>query len=348
LSDKHVTLFLTNRSQRHQQLASQAAPPELSVIMLYHVSRDEIFAWLPQAEFLISERSGVIDANMIQAAPRLRLIQRLGSRVHDIDLAAARAAGIRVCAVPDREAMLVAEHMLTQMLALAKRLPEVSRVALKTYPETGAGIGCKSRRTDENTFAYNWTQRQGITGLAGKTAGIWGFGEIGIELVRRLRGFGLSRVVYHKRAPLPRQVEKELGVSFATLDALLGESDFLCVLLPYSAETDMAISADVLACLKPGTFVVSCGSGSVIDEAALADAIRDGRLGGAALDTFEWEPIRADNPLLPLAREPRYNLLLTPHIAAGTDSEPPDKARARDYDNLRRDLRGQPLRYRVV
>jgi D-3-phosphoglycerate dehydrogenase len=348
LSDKHVTLFLTNRSRRHRQLASQAAPPELAVIMLYDVSRDEILPWLPQAEFLISERSGAIDADMIRAASRLRLIQRLGSLVHDIDLVAARAAGIRVCAVPNPEAMLVAEHMLMQMLALAKRLLETSSIALKTYPETMAGLWGESQRTDENTFAYNWTQRRGISGLSGQAAGIWGFGEIGVELVRRLSGFGLSQVLYHKRARLPRPVEAELGVSFAAPDTLLAESDFLCVLLPYSAETDMAISTDALARLKPGAFVVSCGSGSVIDEAALADAIRDGRLGGAALDTFEWEPIQANNPLLPLAREPRYNLLLTPHLAAGTSTELPDKARARDYDNLQRDLRGQPLQYRVV
>jgi phosphoglycerate dehydrogenase-like enzyme len=347
LSDRHLTLFLTNRSRRHRQLASQAAPPELEIIMLYDVSRDEILPWLPQAEFLISERSGAIDADMIQAAPHLRLIQRLGSLVYDIDLDAAQAAGVRVCAVPNREAMLVAEHMLMQMLALAKRLLETSSMALKT-PETVASPWGESRRTDANTFAYNWTQRRGISGLSGKSAGIWGFGEIGVELVRRLRGFGLSYVLYHKRARLPRRVETELGVSFAALDALLAESDFLCVLLPYSAKTDMAISADVLARLKPGTFVVSCGSGSVIDETALADAIRDGRLGGAALDTFEWEPIQANNPLLPLAREPRYNLLLTPHLAAGTSAEPPEKARARDYDNLQRDLRGQALQYRIV
>jgi phosphoglycerate dehydrogenase-like enzyme len=348
LSDKHVTLFLTHRSQRHQQLASQAAPPELEVIMLYDRSRDEIMPWLAQAEFLISERAGSIDADMIRAAPRLRLIQRLGSLVHDIDLVAARAAGVRVCAVPAREAMLVAEHILMQMLALAKRLLETSHMATKTYPEAPVGVWGESRRTDENTFAYNWTQRRGITGLAGKTAGIWGFGEIGVELVRRLRGFGLSQVLYHKRARLPRQVEAELDVSFAPPDALLAESDFLCVLLPYSPETEMSINADVLARLKPGACVVSCGSGSVIDEAALADAIRDGRLGGAAMDTFEWEPIRANNPLLPLAREASYNLLLTPHTAAGTGEEPPDKVRARDYDNLQRDLQGQPLRYQVV
>jgi phosphoglycerate dehydrogenase-like enzyme len=348
LSDKHVTLFLTNRSQRHRQSASQAAPPELEVIMPYDLSRAEILPWLAQAEFLISERAGTIDADMIQAAPRLRLIQRLGSLVHDIDLAAARAAGVQVCAVPAQEAMLVAEHMLMQMLALAKRLLEASDLATKTYPERIVGMWGESRRTDENTFAYNWTQRRGIAGLAGKTAGIWGFGEIGVELVRRLHGFGLSQVLYHKRDRLPRQVEAELGVTFASRDTLLAESDFLCVLLPYSPETDMLINADMLARLKPGAFVVSCGSGSVIDEAALADAIRHGRLAGAALDTFEWEPIRTDNPLLPLAREPRYNLLLTPHTAAGTGEEPPDQVRARDYDNLLRQLQGQPLRYRVV
>ena len=311
-------------------------------------SRDEIMSLLPQVEFLITERSGIVDAGMIERAGRLRLIQRLGSLVYDIDLGAASAAGIPVCAVPVWGSILVAEHMLMQMLALAKRLPEVSAVAKGEYLQENGSAWGESRRTDENVFAYNWSGRRGIESLGDKTAGILGFGEIGAELARRLRGFGLARVLYHKRTPLPSQAEADLGLAFVEPPTLFAESDFLCVLLPYSPETDMSINADTFAQMKPGAFVVGCGSGSVIDEAALADAIRDGHLAGAALDTFEWEPIRPDNPLLPLARDPRYNVLLTPHTAAGSGDKTPGQSRARDYDNLLRILRGQPLLYRVV
>ena len=109
----------------------------------------------------------------------------------------------------------------------------------------------------------------------------------------------------------------------------------------------MSINADVFARMKPGAYLASCGSGSVIDEAALARALRAGKLAGAALDTYEWEPIRADNPLLPLARDPEMNVLLTPHTAAG--SVPALKGgRGEDFENILRTLRGEPPLYRVA
>jgi phosphoglycerate dehydrogenase-like enzyme len=154
LSDKHPTLFLTDRSERHQQAALQAAPPELEVVMSRRPPREQIMSLLPQVEFLITERSGIVNAEMIKRAGRLRLIQRLGSLVYDIDLGAASAAGIPVCAVPVWGSMLVAEHMLMQMLALAKRLPEISAVAKGEYPQENGSTWGESRRTDENVFAY--------------------------------------------------------------------------------------------------------------------------------------------------------------------------------------------------
>lgn len=338
---RHLTLWLTDRGVWHQQAALAAAPPELEVMIRRHPAPAELLTWLLQVEFLISERTGVIDAALIQAAPRLRLIQRLGSLTYDIDLDAARAAGIPVCATPVPGCVLVAEHLLLQLLALAKRLREVEAIAL------AAGEWGPSRRTDEDTFAYNWSNRQGITGLAGKTFGILGFGEIGAELARRLRPFGPAAILYHKRRRLPAAAETALGIIYATPETLAAESDGLVVLLPYAPENDLALNAAFLARLKPTAWLVSCGSGSVIDEAALAAALRAGRLAGAALDTFEWEPLRPDNPLLPLARDPYANVLLTPHTAAGS----PDvtgATRGEDYANLLRWLRGEPLRDRVA
>jgi lactate dehydrogenase-like 2-hydroxyacid dehydrogenase len=348
LSEKHLTLFLTSRGRRHQQAALEAAPPELEVIIVYRPARQDLSSWLPRAEFFMSERSGVIDAEMIQAAERLRLIQRLGSLVYDIDLEAARAAGVPVCAVPIRGSILVAEHMIMQMLALAKRLPEAYAAATGNHNVANEGAWPESRRTNEDTFAYNWAHIQAIGSLLGKTVGILGLGEIGVELARRLRGFLLGSILYYKRVRLPEHVEADVGLTYAEPDILFAASDFLCILLPYSVEADMSIDANVLARMKPTACVVSCGSGSVIDEAALADAIRAGGLAGAALDTYEWEPIRPDNPLLPLARDPRCNVLLTPHTAASSGRAWPGKARAADYDNLLRVLRGEPLLHRIV
>lgn len=344
MPDQHPVLFLTDRGERHQAWALAAAPSLLAVTMLRRPPKAELLRHLPDAEFLISERSGVIDAEMIAAGSRLRLIQRLGSLAYDIDLEAARRAGVPVAVWPLRVAVMVAEHMVLQMLALAKRLDEVSAVA-----NAAADWGQPSRRTDEDTFAYNWSGREGIGALRGRTIGILGFGEIGVELARRLRGFAPDRILYHKRSQLPEATETDLGITYATQAETIAASDTLCVLLPYAPETDLLLNGARLSAMKRGALLVSCGSGSVIDEAALADLVRQGHLTGAALDTFEWEPLRPDNPLLPLARDPAMNVLLTPHTAAGgtqhTETEPP---RREQYTNLLRVLRGEPVLHRVA
>lgn len=334
----HKVVFITERSPRHQAAALAAAPSDCQVTMLRTPPRDVLLEHLAAASVLITERSGVVDAEMIEAAPNLRLIQRLGSLVYDIDTDAAAQAGVAVCYWPVGGCVRVAEHMVMQMLALAKRLPEVSTVA-----QAAEAWDRPSLRTDENTFAYNWSGRTGIGGLNDQRVGILGFGEIGAELARRLRGFDVATVRYFKRQQLPPAVEAALGITYADPATIVAASDFLCVLLPYSPETDQSLDSATFAAMPQGAYVVHCGSGSVIDEQALADAIVDGHLGGAALDTFEWEPLRADSPLVALARDPQRNVLLTPHTAAGTGG-----GRRDDWENVRRLLAGDPLRYRVV
>jgi phosphoglycerate dehydrogenase-like enzyme len=340
MPNKHPTLFITHRGERHQQAALDAAPAELDVIMRRTPSRAEILALLPTMAFLISERTGEIDAELIQAGKRLRLIQRLGAQTYDIDLGAAQAAGLPVCYQPVRGCIMVAEHLLMQMLGVAKRLREASEVTL------AAGDWGQPRRCDEDYFAYNWSGRQGVAGLWGATVGILGLGEIGTELARRLRGFGCT-VLYNKRNRLPAEAERELGVQFATVDEMLAASDFVCMLLPFFPETAQSLDAAFFGQMKPGSIFVSCGGSGVVDEAALAAALRTGHLGGAALDTFTCEPIAPDNPLLLWARQPHSNVLLTPHTAAGTASARSDTRRD-DYDNLMRVLKGEALIGRLV
>jgi phosphoglycerate dehydrogenase-like enzyme len=333
----YPTLFITERGLRHQQDALNAAPAELAVTMLRRPTREELWPHLAATVFWISERTGTIDAEMIQAASQLKMILRLGSLTYDIDLDAARAAGVVIAAWPQRGVIMVAEHLVMQMLALRKQLRQVEAITL------AAGDWGLSRRTDEDTFAYNWSGRQDIGGLWRSTIGILGFGEIGAELARRLAGWD-CRVLYHRRRRLPDRAEAELGVAYATQDALLAESDFVVNLLPYpsvnkpgfsekpglSHGADLALDAAQLAGMKRGAYLVSCGSGSVLDEAALADAVAANRLAGVALDTFEWEPIRPDNPLRRLALEGR-NVLLTPHTAAGAPPVGVIPSRTDDY-----------------
>lgn len=337
---RYKTVFITERGQRHQQAALAAAPANLDITMLRQPDRDTLLAHLATTEYLISERTGVIDAGMIQAAPQLKLILRLGSLTYDIDTQAAQAAGVAVCYWPVGSVIRVAEHLVLQLLVLAKRLHEAERIALAASTEWGP-----SKRTDEDTFAYNWSQRQTIDELWKKKIGIMGFGEIGAELARRLKGWECT-LLYQKRRRLPEPVEAELGLTYVQPETLFTESDYLVNLLPYFKETDMLIGREFFNRMKKGAYLVSCGSGSVIDEAALAEAIKSGQLAGAALDTFEWEPLKADNPLIALAKD-GYNVLLTPHIAAGATAAAAQE-RLEDYTNITNHINGQPLKYRVV
>jgi phosphoglycerate dehydrogenase-like enzyme len=308
--------------------------------MLRQPDRGILLSHLAKTDYFISERVGVVDGEMIQAASNLKLILRLGSLTYDIDTEAAKAAGVPVCYWPVLSVIRVAEHMMMQMLALGKNLRAAEYIALEADPGWR-----ESKRTDENTFAYNWSDLQNVAELWEHTIGIIGFGEIGAELARRLQGWD-CRLLYNKRGRLPDFVESELGLTYVDLQTLYAQSDYVVNLLPYFPETDLVINAESFARMKEGAFLVSCGSGSVIDEGALAGAIKSGKVRGAALDTFEWEPIKADNPLLALARA-NYNVLLTPHIAAGSPSTV-DHGRKRDYTNIVNHINGKPLQYRVV
>lgn len=340
---RHTVLFITQRGLRHQQAAIDSAPPELEILMRRDPSRAEMLELLPQVEFLISERAGVIDRDLIAAGHKLKLIQRLGRQTWDIDLDAAKAAGIPVCATPVAGCQLVAEHMLMAALALIKRLREVTQIAENAELIWGAPQEC-----NEDYFAYNWSRRDAIGGMFGRTVGILGFGEIGLELARRLRAFD-CKVIYNKRQRIPHSAETALDIEYVSLEDIQARSDILLNLLPDFPETHRLLDARFFAACKPGLLLVHAGGGTTVDAQSVVDLLRSGQLGGAALDTFNWEPIRANDPLVLLAHDRQINLLLTPHTAAGAEAEKDvEYKRNQDYDNLLALLAGQSLEYRVV
>ncbi|HET6444756.1 MAG TPA: NAD(P)-dependent oxidoreductase, partial [candidate division Zixibacteria bacterium] len=257
---KYKVIFTTERGHRHQQAALAGAPEVLDVVLLRKPEREDLQTHLATADYLISERSGIVDEKMIASAPNLKMILRLGSMTFDIDLEAARAAGVIVCYWPVSTVIRVAEHVVMQMLALSKKVRETEAIALAA----GTGWGT-SKRTDEDTFAYNWSDRQSVEGVWQRTIGILGFGEIGTELARRLGGWGCN-LIYNKRQQLPARVETELGLTYVDQATLFSGSDYVANLLPFYPSTDMVINAAILATMKDGACIVSCGSGSVIDE----------------------------------------------------------------------------------
>jgi phosphoglycerate dehydrogenase-like enzyme len=337
---KHKTVFLTQRGLRHQQRALAAAPPELAITIHRDPAGAELLALLAEAEFLISERSGEIGAELIAAAPNLRLIQRLGIQTWDIDLTAARAAGVAVCCRPLQGCVMVAEHMLLQILGVLKRVRELTKITADA-----ADWGIIAQRGDEEHFSYNWSKRAGVGKLGNCAVGILGFGEIGLELAIRLHDFD-CRMLYNKRHRLPGHVEERYGLHFALPDEVARQSDVVCSLLPYQGP-DAPLNAAFFAQMKVGSYFVHCGSGAVVDEPALIAILRSGHLAGAALDTYTYEPLRPDDPLLELARDPMSNLILTPHMAGGGVTTG-SRGRSHDYDNIMAMLNGQPLQYQIA
>lgn len=339
-------LYLCPLGKQHQAWRLQAAPADVRVVMLRssEAPRERVQQHLRDADVLITERSGAVDRALLEHAPRLKLVQRIGSLYHDIDLDAARERGVAVCVRPIIGTIAVAEHVLLQILAVLRRAMPLQHV-LRTSPEAFLHTG--PRRTDEDVFAFNWSNQTRIALIYGKTIGILGFGEIGVELARRLQPMG-CRVLYHKRHRLPLAVEKALGAEYRDAEALLRESDIVVCLLPYSTETDQWLNAERLALMKRGAWLIEAGSGSVVDERAVAKAVRSGHLAGAAFDTYEWEPLPQDNPLLALAnQDPEANLFLTPHIGSCNDAGPANEFAA-FYENVIRLQRGKPLVGRIT
>lgn len=235
---------------------------------------------------------------------------------------------------------MVAEHMLLQILGVLKRVREAMEITAEA-----ADWGRAAQRTDEDHFAYNWSKRSGLGTLSGATTGILGFGEVGLELALRLRGFD-CRLLYNKRSRLPGHVEEQYGLHLVAPDELAERSDIVCSLLPYQGVHE-PIDAAFFARMKRGAYLVHCGSGAVVEEAALIAALRTGQIAGAALDTYTYEPLRPDDPLVELARDPMINLILTPHVAGGGVNIG-DRGRAQDYDNIMAMVKGEPLQHRVL
>ena len=338
----YQVLFVTHRGERHQQSALAAAPKDFEITMLRDPNKADLIKTLPGKQFLITERSDVIDAEIIAAGKDLKLIQRLGSQIYDIDLAAAQKNGVIVCYLPIDMTVMVAEHMLTQMLTLAKRFREAMHVMT-----LDKDWGLPSRKSDEDTFAINYTGRKAIETLYQKTVGIIGFGEIGIELARRLKGFE-CKMLYHKRSRLSEHAEKNLQIQYTSQGTLLEQSDFVAMLLPFMPETAAMVNQAFLQQMKPGAFLVSCGASGIYNEEDVANALRSGYLGGVAPDTFDWELINMDSPLLPLARNPEVNIVLTPHTASGSIDPNALPDRRSDYINLVSYIHQQPLIYQVI
>jgi gluconate 2-dehydrogenase len=256
-------------------------------------SAGELAAKLAGCDAAIVGLKERIGAEAVAAAPRLRIVANLAVGYDNLDLAALTAAGVLASNTADVLNESVADYTWALLLGAARRMGAAER-----WLRAGQWHGTEFRA---------WL---GLD-TRGRTLGILGMGRIGQAIARRAAGFGMQ-VAYHNRSRLPSATEDACAARYVDKPTLLAESDFLVLAVPLSAESRHAIGAAELARMKPTAVLVNIARGGVVDDAALAAALADGRLAAAALDVFEGEP--GVHPGL-LALD---NVILSPHIASAT------------------------------
>jgi len=257
-------------------------------------------------------------AAMIAGAPKLRLIQKIGSGVNTIDLAAAKDRGIAVCNLPGTNAPAVAEMTLLLMLAALRRLALLDRA-------TRAGGGWARDPALQDHFGE----------LGRRTVGLVGYGAVPQALAPILRAMG-CRLLYTARTPKP-----EALAEWRALPDLLGESDVVSLHVPLAPDTERLLDAAALARMKPGAVLVNTARGGLVDQAALTEALASGRLSAAGLDVFAAEPADPAEPLFRLD-----NVVVAPHVAWLTTGTF-DRSFSLAAENCRRLRDGRPLLHRV-
>jgi D-3-phosphoglycerate dehydrogenase len=251
---------------------------------------DELCAAIGDYEALIVRSSSTVTRAVVEAAPRLRVIGRAGIGVDNIDVAAATHRGIAVLNTPGGNNVTTAEHAVSMLLALARAIPQ-------------ATASMKAGKWDKAKFTGSE--------VCNKTLGIVGMGNIG-RLVAE-RALGLRMKVLAHDPFITAEKAQQLGIELVPLEVLLQRADFVSLHTPLLPETRNLIDAAALAKMKPTARLINCARGGIVDEAALAAALREKRLAGAALDVFEAEPPPSDHPLLQLD-----NVICTPHLGAAT------------------------------
>lgn len=248
---------------------------------------------LADADALIVRNRSQVRGALLEHASRLKVVGRLGVGLDNIDVEACESKGIRVIPATGANSRAVAEYVVgTAMLLLRRAYQGTSQVAAGEWPRNALSTGHE---------------------IGGKTLGLIGFGGIGQLTAELARGLGMTVLAHDPAIAADAAVWKESGVRARSLEDLLAEADVVSLHVPLIDATRNLMNADRLAKMKAGAILVNSARGGIVDENALAAALRDGHLGGAALDVFDNEPLSASNVFHDLP-----NLILTPHIAGVT------------------------------
>lgn len=258
--------------------------------------REKLLAAVADADALLVRSATTVDAEVLAAGTKLKIVARAGVGLDNVDVDAATARGVLVVNAPTSNIHSAAEHAIALMLAAARQIPPA----------------------DASLRAHSW-KRSSFSGteIYGHTVGVVGLGRIGQLVAQRLAAFGAHIIAYDPY--VSPALAAQLGIELLDLDELLGRADFISVHLPKTPETAGLIGKDALAKTKPGVIIVNAARGGLIDEAALAEAITSGHVRAAGLDVFATEPC-TDSPLFDLPQ-----VVVTPHLGAST-AEAQDRA----------------------
>lgn len=252
---------------------------------------DELKAAINEYDGLIVRSASKVTKDVIAAASRLKIVGRAGVGLDNVDLPAATEKGIVVMNAPAGNTISTCEHTMSMLLSLARSIPQANASTKKCEWKRSKFVGVE---------------------LYQKSLGIIGLGRIGREVARRAGSFGMKILGFDPY--LSKEVAEDLGIKVVDLNELLSSSDFITVHVPLTEETNHLISTKQFAIMKKGARVINCARGGIIDEQALAAAIKEGKIAGAALDVFESEPPSPDSELLKLD-----NVITTCHLGASTE-----------------------------
>lgn len=273
--------------------------------------REKLLAAVPEADALLVRSATTVDAEVLSAAPKLKIVARAGVGLDNVDVDAATERGVLVVNAPTSNIHSAAEHALALLLSAARQIPAA----------------------DASLRAHTW-KRSSFSGteIFGKTVGVVGLGRIGQLFAQRIAAFGTHVVAYDPYVAPARAAQ--LGIELLSLDELLARADFISVHLPKTPETAGLIDKEALAKTKPGVIIVNAARGGLVDEAALADAVSSGHVRGAGIDVFATEPC-TDSPLFELPQ-----VVVTPHLGAST-AEAQDRAGTDVAESVRLALAGE-------
>jgi len=255
------------------------------------LSLDDLKKAAADVDAIIVRSETKITADVLASCKKIRIVGRAGVGVDNIDVTAASRQGVIVVNVPGGNTISAAEHTVAMILALSRNIPQAN-ASLK---------------------AGEWKRSQ-FTGteLQGKTLGLIGMGRIGREVSKRCQSFGMTVMGFDPYTS--EEYAKNFNIKLSTLEEIYAQADYITVHVPMNDTTRHMFNAQTLKKLKPSVRLINCARGGIIDEQALADAIKSGHVKGAAIDVFEEEPPKKDNPLLALP-----NVIVTPHLGASTE-----------------------------